>query len=108
MSPAREGSPRRQALRVPPGWLIEYHEWYEGALSDPELEQDLLLATHAQRDRVLDASWYYGDRDRACYRVVIWAGQDPAALLHASEHESSLAAVEAVESLLADVTAGRV
>ena len=99
--------PRRQPLRVPPGWRIDYHEWYEGELADPELQQDLVLATHADRDRVLDLSWYYGDRDSACYRVTVWVGREPAPLLHAAEHETHAAALAAVEDLLSRIAAGR-
>lgn len=104
---ARATPLRRHALRVPPGWRIEYHEWYEGEIPDPELQQDLVLGTHAERDRVLDLSWYYGGRDTACYRVAVWVGSDPAPLVHVSEHESHSAALAAVEDLLGAVAAGR-
>lgn len=100
-------SPQRRALRVSPGWQIDYHEWYEGEVTDPELQQDLLLATHAERDRVIDVSWYYGDRDTACYRVSVWAGRDPAPLLHVTEHDTPSAAVATVENLLSTIAAGR-
>ena len=99
--------PHRRRLRIPPGWHIEYNEWYEGDIPSPELQQDLLLAIHAQRDRILDVSWYYGDRDTACYRVTVWAGADPGPMLHVAQHESASATVEAVEHLLEAISAGR-
>lgn len=98
--------PQRQALRVPPGWRIDYHEWYEGDLTDRELEQDLLLAVHPELDRVLDVSWYYGDRDTACYRVVVWAGHEPGGLLHVAEHDTHSDAVSTAESLMARISGG--
>ena len=101
------GPPRRRPLRIPPGWRIDYNEWYEGDIASPALQQDLLLAIHAERDRILDVSWYYGDRDTACYRVTVWAGADSASMLHDSEHETALASMDTVEQLLATISSGR-
>ena len=106
-SSADRAQPRRRPLRIPPGWRIGYNEWYEGDIASPELQQDLLLAIHAGRDRILDVSWYYGDRDAACYRVTVWAGADVASMLHVSEHEAAPASMDAVEQLLATISAGR-
>lgn len=92
---------------MPPGWEIEYHEWYEGDVQDPELDQDLILATHAGRDRVLDLSWYHGNRETACYRLTVWAGDEPGPLLHVAEHETHSAALSALEDALAAVAAGQ-
>ena len=47
---------RRRAFREPDGWCVEYPKWGEGPISDPELWQDLSLASHTVRDRVLDVS----------------------------------------------------
>ena len=102
----RPHAAQRVTIDVPRGWRIEYQEWYDGEMTDPELEQDLLLAIHAQRDRVLDASWYHGDRDSACYRVTVWAGSEPGKFLHVSEHETSAAALGTVEHLLATIATG--
>ena len=102
------GPPQRRALRVPAGWRVEYHEWDEGALSNPELQQDLFLAVHDVRDRVLDLSWYYGDAEVGRYRLATWSRRAPEAeMIYVAEHADAAAAETDVERVLLQVASGR-
>lgn len=98
---------RRRALRVPPGWLVEHHEFLDGPIAAPELDQDLLLLTHADRDRVVELSWYHGDSPEPRYRLAVWSKAVPGEMLHVSEHGDDTTATEAVERILEQIIIGR-
>ncbi|MEW5929229.1 MAG: hypothetical protein AB1941_17375 [Gemmatimonadota bacterium] len=101
--------PRRQPLRVPPGWLVRYNQFYE---VDPGPDwltlEDQLQATHEGRGRMVDVDWRRDDDSPdGTYRVVVHAGDFRGDRLHTFRSPDRLAVVAEVERVFALVEVGR-
>jgi len=110
-------APALQPLRVPAGWLVEYHALSELDPADeqrvPEADrrllfrQDLLQMGHGRRERVLDVGWYpEGDLEGGQYVLVLYDGDFRGRLAHEFSTRDRLALVAEIERLLQAVADG--
>jgi hypothetical protein len=114
LAPTPATNPARQPLRVPPGWLISYNEFYE---VDPAPDwvgrYDQLQGWFERRDRAVDLEWRRDDDHPGggfLLRVYSGDGSGQAVqetLLHSVWSDHRPEAVRQLERVFALVQVGR-
>ncbi len=105
-----------QPLRIPSGWSVEYHSFFEGDPDFTEMpveqlqmyfNQDLLQIRHPLRNRLVDLGWYpHGDLAEGNFGLAVYEGDCRGPLLYEFKSRDRLSVVSEIERVLAAVSAG--
>ena len=104
-----------QPLRITAGWCMRYNNGLHAVDPTEETVQwwwifkdDMLVLVHAERRRLLDVSWSPEmDFEEGRYRLSLYEDDYRGRLIHSYEGKDRMELVEEIESVLEDVTNGR-
>ena len=102
-------------LRIPAGWRVAYNNGLYAV--DPTAEtvrwwwifkEDMLVLVHDERRRLLDLGWSPEmSIEEGCYRLTLHEDDHSGEVLHQYEGRDRAELVEEIETILEDVTNGR-
>lgn len=109
-APLVTGDEPLQALRITPGWTVQYNKFWEVDADHPDawtlLAESLLQLRHQRYNRLLDLGWYPEGEPDGRFLMRLYEGDFTGRLLRKEESQSRAEIVSVIERLLHSVTRG--
>ena len=102
----------RHALRIPPGWLVKYNEFYEVPADHPEAwsfacRGSLVMLSHPMRGVLVDLGWVPDEDPTGGYLLRVFEGDHLGRELQAFETRERATVIAKMERVLNDITSFR-